>query len=177
MAGRRPKPSAIREASGNAGHRRLNKHEPKPQSVATCPEWLADEAREEWNRLAPELEFLGLLSNLDASGLAMYCEAFQRWRRAVKHIAEHGPVDKTENGYAVQSPYVAIANSAAETMRKMLLEYGMSPASRSKVTVDKKKGSDRDGSWAQFAPKDPVDELYEQLNKLHPGNRKEHHTQ
>ena len=163
MAGRRPKPSALREFSGNPGHRRINKNEPKPESAAVCPEWLSGEARDEWNRLAPELQQLGLLSNLDASGLCLYCDAFQRWRRAVAHIAEHGPVDRTENGYAVQSPFVSIANAAAEVMRKQMLEFGMTPASRSKVSVLPKKTAGEESFWAKFAPKDPIDELHEKL--------------
>lgn len=169
MAGRRPKPSRIRELGGNQGHRRLNKNEPKPSSIADCPAWLANEAREEWNRLAPELEALGLLSNLDASALAVYCESFQRWRRATAHIAEHGPVDRTENGYAVQSPFVSIANGAAETMRKLMIEFGMSPAARSKVSAVPKRDQEEESFWAKFAP-DPIDRLTAEVKRMRPTN-------
>ena len=41
MAGRKPKPTAIKELEGNPGKRKLNKKEPKPEKgMPVCPEWL-----------------------------------------------------------------------------------------------------------------------------------------
>lgn len=45
MAGRKPKPTAIKELEGNPGKRKLNKKEPKPdKGMPVCPEWLLPEA-------------------------------------------------------------------------------------------------------------------------------------
>ena len=35
----------------------------------------------------------------------------------------------------MQSPYLAVANKAMEQIKAMLTEFGMSPSSRSRVTV------------------------------------------
>ena len=48
MAGRKPKPTAVKELEGNPGKRKLNRKEPKPdKGMPTCPEWLLPEAKEE----------------------------------------------------------------------------------------------------------------------------------
>jgi P27 family predicted phage terminase small subunit len=46
-----------------------------------------------------------------------------------------GPVFKSDRGYPIQNPYLSIANTALDHMRKFLIEFGMTPASRSKLRV------------------------------------------
>ncbi len=142
MPGPRPKPSKLKALAGNPGGRRLNPNEPEPTSRALCPAWLTDQAREEWNRLAKELENLGLLSGLDQTALAAYCENFKRWRCAETHIEEGGLVVKAPSGYPVQNPWVAISNTAQGLMLKFLAEFGMTPSSRSKVNATPKSAPD-----------------------------------
>lgn len=41
MAGRKPKPTAIKELEGNPGKRKLNEFEPKPDmKISSCPKCL-----------------------------------------------------------------------------------------------------------------------------------------
>jgi len=41
MAGRKPKPTALKKLEGNSGKRKLNKKEPVPvKGMPDCPEWL-----------------------------------------------------------------------------------------------------------------------------------------
>ena len=55
--GRKPKPTAIKRLEGNPGKRPLNIYEPKPLKKApTCPDWLDEEAKREWRRLAKTME-------------------------------------------------------------------------------------------------------------------------
>ena len=80
-----PKPTAIRELEGDAGkqlHKR--RHEPKPRPVTGVqpPRWLGVIARTEWRRIVPELERLGLLTVIDLGTLEIYCDLYERWRRA-----------------------------------------------------------------------------------------------
>ena len=42
---------------------------------------------------------------------------------------------KSPNGFPVQSPYLAVANRALEQMRSFLNDFGMTPASRSRVSA------------------------------------------
>ena len=49
-AGRKPKPTAMKELEGNPGKRKLNKKEPMPgKGMPDCPKWLLPDAQEEWN--------------------------------------------------------------------------------------------------------------------------------
>ena len=53
MAGRKPKPTALKKLEGNPGKRKLNTKEPIPaKGMLNCPEWLLPEAKKEWERLA-----------------------------------------------------------------------------------------------------------------------------
>ena len=77
----------------------------------------------------------GLLTEIDGAALALYCQAWARWIDAEKNMAEYGTVVKGPTGALVPSPFLAIANKAMDQMMKMLVEFGMSPSSRMRVTV------------------------------------------
>ena len=48
MAGRKPKPTALKKLEGNPGKRKLNTKEPIPaKGMPNCPEWLLPEAKKE----------------------------------------------------------------------------------------------------------------------------------
>jgi len=139
--GRKPKPTALKKLEGNPGRRPLNGSEPQPRSdCPECPAWLSDEAKEEWNRIAPELHRLGLLTYVDMAALAGYCESWAQYQRAVKYINENGDffVMYNEDGsvrYMQQVPQVAIASNALKHVRAFAAEFGLTPSSRSKLNV------------------------------------------
>ena len=63
MAGRPPKPTALKALAGNPGKRPLNQAEPKFEArVMRAPAHLSDEAKREWRRVSKELVAVGLLS-------------------------------------------------------------------------------------------------------------------
>ena len=56
MAGRKPKPTALKKLESNPGKRKLNTKEPVPaKGMPECPKWLLPEAKEEWKRLCKKL--------------------------------------------------------------------------------------------------------------------------
>jgi P27 family predicted phage terminase small subunit len=137
MAGRRPKPSHLKLLQGNPGKRPLNANEPKPPvELPPPPDHLNEAARKEWNRLGPQLVKLNLLSAIDSSAFAGYCVLYSRWVEAEEMLAKTGPVFKAPSGYPQLSPYYTIANQCLAQMRQYLIEFGMSPASRSRTTVN-----------------------------------------
>jgi len=132
--GRKPTPTALRVLRGNAGKRALPQGEPKPAPGApTCPPQLTGAARREWRRISKELAALGLLTSIDRAALTLLCDAWGRWVEAVDALKQYGVMIKSPSGYPMQSPYLAIANKAAEQVRLLLAEFGMTPASRSRV--------------------------------------------
>lgn len=143
MAGRKPKPTALKLLQGNPGKRALNDREPQPEvCVPDPPEHLGDAAQEHWHEIAHELAEVGILTTIDRDALALYCEAFARWVDANQHVREFGPLVKAPSGYPMQSPFLAIANKAFDQMRALLTEFGMTPSSRVKVKVQQPATSD-----------------------------------
>ena len=137
MAGRRPKPTALKALAGNPGKRALNPSEPKPSGIPTCPRHLDKEAKVEWRRISGELLMLGLLTLIDRAALAGYCSAWSRWVAAELSIQKFGTVIKSpKSGYPIQNPYVGIANTALDQMRKFATEFGLTPASRSRLHIE-----------------------------------------
>jgi P27 family predicted phage terminase small subunit len=137
MAGRRPKPTALKELQGNPGKRALNKHEPKPGGIPKCPVHLDKDAKREWKRISVELIALGLLTSVDMAALAAYCSAYSRWAAAEKNIQKFGMVIRSKkSGEPVKNPYVLIADAALDHLRKFGTEFGLTPASRSRLQVE-----------------------------------------
>ena len=134
--GPRPKPTSIKIYEGNPGNRPLNKNEPKPKSTPPkCPKHLDRRAKREWKRMASVLERLGLLTEIDGTAFAIYCQAFGTWVEAVEKIKKTGMIVKAPSGYPIQNPYLAIANKAVGQMKSLLTEFGMTPSSRSRISV------------------------------------------
>jgi phage terminase small subunit len=52
-------------------------------------------------------------------------------------VLKFGLVVKAQSGFPVQSPYLSIANQQSDRMLRLLIEFGCTPSSRSRVTVTK----------------------------------------
>ena len=150
--GRKPKPTAIKELEGNPGKRPLNAHEPRPERKApACPKWLEPEAKKEWRRLAKKLEQLGVLTEADMSVFASYCQAYARWKEAEEFITQHGSIFKTPSGYVQQVPQVSIAQQNLKIMQSLAGEFGLSPATRSRIIAA--------GGMSDKTSDDPMEQL------------------
>ena len=143
MKGRKPKPTALKKLAGNPGRRPLNDKEPKiRKGKPRCPSHLNDYAKTEWRRIASDLYEAGLLTYIDRAMLASYCQSWGRWVEAELKLEEMeeqfkiGQVLKTSNDNYVQNAWLGIANRAQDKMNKIAVEFGMSPSSRSRVTVE-----------------------------------------
>lgn len=135
-AGRRPKPTNLKILEGNPGKRALNKSEPKPKPIAPkCPTWLDKEAKKEWKRVAPELERLGLLTIVDGTALAAYCQAYSRWKQAEEILQAEGLIFATESGYLMPRPEVKIAEKSMQLIKSFCAEFGLTPSSRGRMSL------------------------------------------
>jgi P27 family predicted phage terminase small subunit len=139
-----PKPTILKELAGNPGCRPLNKREPKPRGQAKCPPWLLAEAKAEWKRIFPELMRLGLATLVDQAALAGYCQAFAHWVESEKVLAKRGCVMLCPSGYELQRPEVAMAQKFYSLMHRAAMEFGFTPASRSRIEVGDSVDDDKD---------------------------------
>lgn len=149
----RPKPTAIRALQGNSGHRPLNDAEPQPDRTRApeMPKGMDKTAQREWKRIVPELQDMGVLSVVDGKALAAYCDAYAVWEMAVRDCKKYGLMievkflDKEGElviGDLKKNPAVAIRFEAAKVMKSFLIEFGLTPASRTKLKIEKAKGDD-----------------------------------
>ena len=124
--------------TGNPGHREIQSAPDVVPAIPGCPLHLTGVARDEWDRISVDLLMAQLITRLDMAALTIYCEAWGEYvyaRQMLQRPAEEGGgyVVKTPNNYEVQSPWVAIANKAAEKMLKAGVEFGLTPSSRARV--------------------------------------------
>lgn len=163
-----PKPTALKQLAGNPGKRALNAAEPRPRAkrpkmpahftpvIAEADgkkDWAVQQrefyelARAEWRRVVRELGNVpNLLKGIDADAIAMYCETYARWVQASQKLAQGGMVEKlkTKTGgeYYAISPYMTIVSQCMATMKQFLSEFGMTPASRSRIQLPEEPEAD-----------------------------------
>lgn len=137
--GRPKKPTALKILEGNPGNRTLPKNEVKPPPIAPkCPTWLHKYAKQEWKALAPKLEELGLLTLVDRTAFAMYCQSYAQWREAEEAIMSKK--DKyfiTPNGYRQQVPEIGTSKTYTAPLLSALSKFGLSPADRAGLVIPK----------------------------------------
>jgi P27 family predicted phage terminase small subunit len=135
--GRKAIPTATKELRGNPGKRPLNKDEPKPpRKIPTCPAHLDDAAKAEWKWISKHLHAIGVLTLIDKAALAGYCQAYSRWAAAEAALQKTGLVLKSADGRFYTNPYLAVVNRALANMHSFLSEFGMTPASRTRVKAE-----------------------------------------
>ncbi len=135
--GRKPKPTALKVLNGNPGNRPLNKNEPKPcTAVSACPDWLEEEAKAEWARMGQILEDMGVLTEIDITAFAGYCQSYARWKEAEEFLTQHGSIIRTPNGYLQQVPQVSIAQTNLKIMLKFCEQFGLTPSARSRIVAN-----------------------------------------
>lgn len=150
-AGRKPKPTALKIIEGNPGRRPLPEFEPRfDPSQPTPPPFLNDDAKVEWGRVSGILYEAGVLTEIDRSVLAAYCQAYGVWAQAEREIGKlqdasvlNGLLMKTKDGNFIQQPLLGIANKARADAIKFASEFGMGPSSRARMgsigTANKKE--------------------------------------
>lgn len=150
--GRKAHPTALRLIKGNPSHRPVNAAEPKPPpAMPTAPEFLAAEARAEWDRIVGDLYAIGVLTLIDRAALAAYCTAYGRWVEAETALGRARVAAEKEgkgesaltNGWRV-SPLVHAANTAMRDLMRIAAEFGMTPSARSRVKATPPSNADEE---------------------------------
>lgn len=132
--GRPATPNVVKLLRGNPGKRPINTLAPQPKTGApTCPSWLSPRAKTEWRWIAPKLAEQRIITAIDRTLLAQYCESFASWQQAEKEIRKDGAVVPTGTGSVKASPWVHIRSQALAQMHRCLGELGMTPSSRSRL--------------------------------------------
>jgi P27 family predicted phage terminase small subunit len=160
MRGRKPKPTTLQIAEGDPRKLGTHKLEQKLKTEAKgerglprCPPHLQGIAREVWKFWSEELEKMNLDCRPDAQMLEGACIAYETAIECYLTIKKQGRsipkrvLDPETNRLVVNGltphPAVAQMNAALNLMRAFCSEFGLSPASRSRI-VTETPGGDED---------------------------------
>jgi len=144
---------------GNPGKRPLNPDEPKPKrATGRAPRGLGIEGGRFWRKYAPALAALGVLTEVDEPALRMAAEHFEVAVRAAQELREPAPVldeqgapvvdadgrpETTLPGLTIDGrdgakkhPLLQVLRDSSAALRSYLVEFGMTPSSRSRLRVE-----------------------------------------
>ena len=126
-------------------------------AVATLPgkppeksSLLDDEARVEWDRIVPELDRLGMLCSIDQAVLESYCITYSRWKKAERAAAKRNDYYETTAMGRMICREVLLALQCQKELRQLIIELGLSPASRGRITVGAPSGKEGSKGKSRF---------------------------
>ncbi len=134
--GRPKKPDEVKKLQGTYRGDRSSNSQPAFTGTPLLPRWLDGRARLEWQRVAPQLRKLGMLTEADLAMFAAYCQAFGDYVDLTVRLGNmEATVMVTEKGYAMARPEVAQRRAAYQQMRECAREFGFTPASRTAIRL------------------------------------------
>ena len=147
MSGPPKTPTHLRLVKGNPSKRAINKNEPKPPSgVPPIPKHFDKRGKYWFKRMGEELDAVGVMSTLDAKALELLVEAYTEYRHHCEVLDKEGYTYQTSSATGEKivkaHPAAAMKADAWKRIRAMLSEFGMTPASRSKVEIKAPAGED-----------------------------------
>jgi P27 family predicted phage terminase small subunit len=149
--GRPRTPTRLKVLQGTTRPDRANPGEPKPppaKAREAAPAWLRPTSRPWWNRIRPLLVQMQVMTGADPVALGLLCDALADYMTARDVIRKLGATYETEGDAGKmlrQRPEVYIAADAWRRAKLMLTEFGLTPASRAKVSA------------ADVGPTDPLE--------------------
>lgn len=118
------------------------------------PDELGHTAREHWYSVLSVLSEANILGEMDRDGLVLYCETWARWKEANANLEKYGMIIRSpkDNKTPVISPYFNASLKTGDQLRRLLAEYGMTPASRvglKKITEKETPEENSFSAWVQ----------------------------
>jgi P27 family predicted phage terminase small subunit len=147
IAGKKPKPGALRFIEGNREHRPIKEgYKPAP-IMPKMSRWLSPVAKTEWKRAGPILFKSGLLTREDRAAFEAYCENYAIYFQCRNYITHRG-------GYAEyiawcmrsdQMPrHVNAMKDAVQQIRLFCAEFGLTPSARMRIEIRGEEPEDND---------------------------------
>lgn len=155
MRGRKPKPTAAQIAAGDPRkkgvHKLQDKLEAEPKAtrgLPDCPRHLRGRARAAWKFWSEELADMQIDHRPDAMMLEGACINYSRAVQADLILENEGLMveewgENRESGKRIllkmrQHPAIHVSNAAWRQVRAFCSEFGLSPVSRTRLSIEKK---------------------------------------
>ncbi|HEY9158926.1 phage terminase small subunit P27 family [Candidatus Binatus sp.] len=137
MRGKTPTPTTLKIMRGNPGRRPLNRDEPSSpllKRMPPAPGFLDDEGKRAWSLEGRRLIKAGLLTALDLTMFGTWCIWYSKRDIASRAVNKSGLVIKAGGvGNPYINPYMSVISMCSKAMHQIEIEFGLSPASRTKV--------------------------------------------
>ena len=105
-----------------------------------CPIWLNAKAKKHWDMLGPKLVQAGLLAVVDGDVFGLHCDNMAVYETVMEKLVDIDSwVSKTPNGFEVQAAWLQIRNKVQEQIIRTAREFGLTPAARSNVKINKQQ--------------------------------------
>lgn len=104
------------------------------------PAWLTDEARKVWERTRKQAAEIGIIDNLDAEMLAVYCDVIVKYGKLSKSITDAAAIDPDT---------VKLLQSYARLIAQYADKLGFTPAARARL-AKKRADEPQDGFGNEF---------------------------
>lgn len=146
-----PEPSILKYIRGNPSKSPLNSSEPTPQMAADLepPEELAgdDLAIKKWRKSVPILRRMRVFTEADVDAWVLYCRTWANWMRAKSQCDQFGRVNVTMETdpnsttgklrikWTQPHTWAVDEKNLAIDLRRLQQEFGLTPSSRSQVTI------------------------------------------
>ena len=134
------KPTKLKDLQGTSRPDRAPKNEPEPGGHADPPDFLTKEARVEWDRLAPQLENIGLLTIADQSVFAVYCQGWADYKKLTEQLNDMASWTwSSDKGYRQVVPEISMRKEAWTRLKEAGAKLGLDPSSRAGLSVEPKE--------------------------------------
>ncbi|MGW1681799.1 phage terminase small subunit P27 family [Saccharopolyspora sp. NPDC002376] len=115
---------------------RINDAEPIPPEGEVTPlEDLSEDARAAWDRLAPSLITVGVLTSWDVDAFVVVCEALARYKQATKLVNGSALLVQDPNGF-VENPALTVQHEAETMFAQYGARFVLTPSDRTQLKVD-----------------------------------------
>lgn len=137
------------------------KAEPQPDGKAIKPTWLKGIARKKWCEIVPQLEAMGVLTQIDSTTLSRYCHLFAQWFEIKKFIDGKGFAFDSESVTTITRdvddniiekkvvrsmrtyPQVNLYMKLGRELSRLEADFGMTPASRTAIKAMQPQGQSK----------------------------------
>jgi P27 family predicted phage terminase small subunit len=125
----------------------------EPRGIAGVPErpsGLDADERREWDELGARLHAMGVLQKHQVEALELLVRAKVRYLRLAAKVREMGEVLADAKGDLYRNPHAIAMEKAEVEFRRLLLEFGLTPAAATRVRAEAEQAADSDANARRF---------------------------
>jgi P27 family predicted phage terminase small subunit len=144
-----PKPTILKKLEGTYRKDRAVKNEIQPSIEVglTAPNDLNEWGVKLWDDVMSEYSKIGLITKVDMASLMAVCMEWGIYCEACDIVSSQGLQVMDDKGNLQVNPARRIANDAFKNYKSMCIEFGMTPASRTKISAPEQTMNDQ---FAEF---------------------------